>query len=152
MRVSPSPSPLTPARGGVYTRTRSRRDAAARRAASARSIRAPAKSTSGAARLTSHVRGSSAGAAWPSTEDRRVANARFASPSNARTRDVAPTRLRRDSENLAGAGEEHARRRVSTACARESRGRGAAAGPTAPSQTACPARVQRRGTEPRRNA
>jgi hypothetical protein len=62
----------------------------------------------------------------PGTENRRGANARFASPSNAR----APRRRcyphASAGEKRAGAGEEHARRRAVPARARESGGRGVA--------------------------
>jgi hypothetical protein len=59
------------------------------------------------------------------TENRRGANARFASPSNARTRHAA-TLFRSVDDNRPGAGEEHERRPAVTTRARESGGDGVA--------------------------
>jgi hypothetical protein len=108
--------------GRVYARQRERAAPPLPRAcaASARIARAPAKSTSDAARVYL-VHWRRAGANRPSAENRPGANARFASPSNARTRHAAAARWRTVGETRAGAGEEHERRRAGRLHVRRSR-------------------------------
>jgi hypothetical protein len=90
-------------------------------AATATRVRAPAKSTRGAA-FARHGHGSRADAAWPGAENRRDANARFASLSNARMRR-ARYALAQSRRETSGAGEEHERRRASDLNSRTGVGR-----------------------------
>jgi hypothetical protein len=104
-------------------------------AASTRIVRAPAKSTSGAAR-SHHVRGSRAGSAWAGTKNRRSANARFAP---LRGCENAPRH-----RGYAGSREASGRRRRARAAPREfiSHAHGSRAGAAWPG-TEKPARCER---------